>query len=49
MLLEKLLNKADTSGEAEKLVGLRTVRLLRSKASLERYDIGANIHTKEAQ
>lgn len=31
-LLEKLLNKGDTSGEVQKLVGLRTVQLLRSKA-----------------
>jgi hypothetical protein len=31
-LLEKLLNKGDTSGEGQKLVGLRTVQLLRSKA-----------------
>jgi len=31
-LLEKLLNKADATGEVQKLVGLRTVQLLRSKA-----------------
>jgi hypothetical protein len=31
-LLEKLLNKGDTSGDVQKLVGLRTVQLLRSKA-----------------
>lgn len=31
-LLEKLLNKDDRSGEVQKLVGLRTVQLLRSKA-----------------
>ncbi len=31
-LLEKLLNMDDTSGELQKLVGLRTVQLLRSKA-----------------
>jgi len=31
-LLEKLLNKGDTSGEGRKLIGLRTVQLLRSKA-----------------
>lgn len=31
-LLEKLLHKAHSSGEARKLVGLRTVQLLRSKA-----------------
>lgn len=31
-LLEKLLNKGDKSGEVQKLVGLRTVQLLRSKA-----------------
>jgi hypothetical protein len=30
-LLEKLLYKKDTSGELQKLVGLRTVQLLRSK------------------
>ena len=32
VLLEKLLSKADSSVEAKKLVGLRTVQLLRSKA-----------------
>ena len=31
-LLEKLMNKGDTSVEGQKLVGLRTVQLLRSKA-----------------
>jgi hypothetical protein len=31
-LLEKLLNKGETSGEMHRLVGLRTVQLLRSKA-----------------
>ncbi len=31
-LLEKLLGRAGASGEAQKLVGLRTVQLLRSKA-----------------
>lgn len=31
-LLERLLNKGDTSGEAQKLVGLRSVQNLRSKA-----------------
>jgi len=31
-LLERLLNKGDTPGEGQKLVGLRTVQLLRSKA-----------------
>lgn len=31
-LLEKLLNKPDTLGEAQKLGGLRTVQLLRTKA-----------------
>lgn len=31
-LLEKLLNKGVTSGEIQRLVGLRTVQLLRSKA-----------------
>lgn len=31
-LLEKLLNKADAAGKVQKLVGLRTVQLLRSKA-----------------
>lgn len=31
-LLEKLLNKADVAGEDQKLVGLRTVQLLRTKA-----------------
>lgn len=31
-LLEKLLNKGDSSGEVQKLVGLRSVQLLRSKA-----------------
>ena len=31
-LLEKLLNKADAAGEVRKLVGLRTVQSLRSKA-----------------
>jgi hypothetical protein len=31
-LLEKLLNKGDTSGVVQKLSGLRTVQLLRSKA-----------------
>ncbi len=32
VLLEKLLSLADSMGEAQKLVGLRTVQLLRSKA-----------------
>ncbi len=32
VLLEKLLSKADSSVEAQKLTGLRTVQLLRSKA-----------------
>lgn len=32
VLLEKLLNKAETSGETKRLVGLRTVQLLRTKA-----------------
>ena len=31
-LLEKLLSKTDAAGESQKLVGLRTVQLLRSKA-----------------
>ena len=31
-LLEKLLNKPEMSGEVQKLFGLRTVQLLRSKA-----------------
>jgi hypothetical protein len=31
-LLEKLLNKGNLSGEEQKLVGLRTAQLLRSKA-----------------
>lgn len=31
-LLEKLLNKSETSGQTQKLVGLRSVQLLRSKA-----------------
>jgi hypothetical protein len=31
-LLERLLNRADSSGEAQRLVGLRNVQLLRSKA-----------------
>jgi len=31
-LLEKLLNKADTGGKIQKLAGLRSVQLLRSKA-----------------
>lgn len=31
-LLEKLLNKGEASGEVQKLAGLRTVQLLRSKA-----------------
>ena len=31
-LLEKLLNQADSSAEAQKLVGLRTVQFVRSKA-----------------
>lgn len=31
-LLEKLLNKSSAAGEVQKLVGLRTVQLLRSKA-----------------
>lgn len=32
VLLEKLLNKGETSGEIHRLIGLRTVQLLRSKA-----------------
>lgn len=31
-LLEKFLNKSETSGEVHRLVGLRTIQLLRSKA-----------------
>jgi hypothetical protein len=31
-LLERLLNKGDTSGETKKLVGLRSVQFVRSKA-----------------